>query len=89
MVNEAFYALLEGIASPEDIDKGMMLGTNQPMGPLALADLIGLDTCLAIMKVLHNGLGAKYQPCPLLVQYVDAGWLGRKAARGVYSYNKL
>ena len=87
MINEAFTALMEGVASPEDIDKGMKLGTNQPMGPLQLADFIGLDTCLAIMKVLHQGLGdSKYRPCPLLIQYVDAGWFGRKSGRGVYQY---
>ncbi|CAI5469331.1 unnamed protein product [Closterium sp. Yama58-4] len=87
MINEAFYALLEGVGTAQDIDKGMKLGTNQPMGPLHLADLIGLDTCVAIMRVLHAGLGdAKYRPCPLLVQYVDAGWLGRKSGRGVYEY---
>ena len=87
MINEAFYTLMEGVGSPEDIDTAMKLGTNQPMGPLTLADFIGLDTCLAIMKVLHNGLGdSKYRPCPLLVQYVDAGWHGRKNGRGVYTY---
>ncbi len=87
MINEAFYALYEGIGSAEDIDSGMKYGTNQPMGPLTLADFIGLDTCLAIMRVLHDGLGdAKYRPCPLLVQYVDAGWHGRKSGRGVYNY---
>mmetsp|Transcript_12673 Transcript_12673/g.26817 ORF Transcript_12673/g.26817 Transcript_12673/m.26817 type:complete len:290 (+) Transcript_12673:134-1003(+) len=87
MINEAFYTLMEGVASAEDIDAGMKLGTNQPMGPLTLADFIGLDTCLAIMRVLHEGLGdSKYRPCPLLVQHVDAGWLGRKTGRGVYSY---
>ncbi len=87
MINEAFYALMEGVASAEDIDTGMKLGTNQPMGPLTLADFIGLDTCLAIMEVLHTGLGdAKYRPCPLLRQYVDAGWYGRKSGRGVYTY---
>ncbi|CAM6098361.1 unnamed protein product [Calypogeia fissa] len=89
MVNEAFYVLQEGVASAEDIDMGMKLGTNQPMGPLTLADFIGLDTCLSIMRVLHSGLGdSKYRPCPLLVRYVDAGWLGRKSGRGVYSYQK-
>ena len=87
MINEAFTALMEGVASAEDIDKGMKLGTNQPMGPLTLADFIGLDTCLAIMKVLHAGLGdSKYRPCPLLVKYVEAGYLGRKSGRGVYHY---
>lgn len=87
MINEAFMALMEGVASALDIDKGMKLGTNQPMGPLALADFIGLDTCLAILKVLHSGLGdPKYRPSPLLQQYVDAGWLGKKTNKGVYSY---
>ena len=76
------------MGSPHDIDTGMKLGTHQPMGPLALADFIGLDTCLAIMRVLHGGLGEdKYRPCPLLVQYVDAGWLGKKSKRGVYTYS--
>lgn len=89
MINEAFYAVQEGVASAEDIDTGMKLGTNQPMGPLTLADFIGLDTCLSIMRVLHSGLGdSKYRPCPLLVQYVDAGWLGKKSGRGVYNYQK-
>ena len=87
MINEAFYCLMEGIASPEDIDAGMKLGTNQPMGPLVLADFIGLDTCLAIMKVLHDGFGdSKYRPCPLLRTYVEAGQLGRKTGQGVYKY---
>ena len=87
MINEAFFALMEGIASAEDIDAGMKLGTNQPMGPLQLADFIGLDTCLAIIKVLHDGLGdGKYRPCPLLRKYVEAGHLGRKSGRGVYAY---
>ncbi len=88
MINEAVYALHEGIASNEDIDTAMKLGTNQPMGPLTLADFIGLDTCLAIMEVLHNGLGdTKYRPCPLLRQYVAAGWLGKKSGRGFYKYD--
>jgi 3-hydroxybutyryl-CoA dehydrogenase len=87
MINEAFYALYEGIAEPKGIDEAMKLGTNQPMGPLTLADFIGLDTCLAIMNVLHDGLGdSKYRACPLLVKYVEAGWLGRKTGRGVYQY---
>jgi len=87
MINEAVYALYEGIASAEDIDISMKLGTNQPMGPLTLADFIGLDTCLAIMDVLHQGLGdSKYRACPLLKQYVAAGWLGKKSGRGFYTY---
>lgn len=87
MINEAFYALMEGVGTADDIDNGMKLGTNHPMGPLALADFIGLDTCLSIMRVLYQGLGdAKYRPCPLLVQYVDAGWLGKKSGRGVYQH---
>ncbi|MGZ5278950.1 MAG: 3-hydroxybutyryl-CoA dehydrogenase [Pseudobdellovibrionaceae bacterium] len=89
MINEAVYTLHEGIASAESIDSAMKLGTNQPMGPLTLADFIGLDTCLAIMNVLHEGLGdSKYRPCPLLVKYVEAGWLGRKTKRGFYTYDK-
>jgi 3-hydroxybutyryl-CoA dehydrogenase len=87
MLNEACFAVMEGIASPEDIDTAMKLGTNQPMGPLALADFIGLDTCLYIAEVMHEGLGDdKYRPCPLLRQYVDAGWLGKKSGRGFYKY---
>ncbi len=89
MINEAVYTLHEGIASVESIDQAMKLGTNQPMGPLTLADFIGLDTCLAIMNVLHEGLGdSKYRPCPLLVKYVEAGWLGKKSGRGFYNYEK-
>ncbi len=88
MLNEAMVAVMEGVGSPQDIDTAMTLGTNQPMGPLALADLIGLDTCLAIMEVLHRGHGDKYRPCPLLRQYVYAGWLGKKTGRGFYTYEK-
>lgn len=88
MINEAVTALHEGVASVEDIDTAMRLGTNQPMGPLTLADFIGLDTCLAIMQVLHEGLGdSKYRPSPLLKQYVAAGWLGKKTGRGFYKYD--
>jgi 3-hydroxybutyryl-CoA dehydrogenase len=88
MINEAVFTLYEGIATAEDIDAAMKLGTNQPMGPLALADLIGLDTCLSIMNVLHDGFNdSKYRPCPLLKNYVAAGWVGRKSGRGFYTYN--
>ena len=87
MINEAIYAVYEGVGSVADIDSGMKLGTNQPMGPLALADLIGLDTCLAILERLHTSLGEdKYRPCPLLRNYVAAGYLGRKAGKGFYDY---
>lgn len=87
MINEAIYALYEGVAGVADIDAAMKLGTNQPMGPLTLADFIGLDTCLAIMNVLYEGLGdSKYRPCPLLKKYVTAGYLGKKSGRGFYQY---
>jgi 3-hydroxybutyryl-CoA dehydrogenase len=87
MINEAVYALMEGVGTPEAIDTVMKLGMNHPMGPLALADLIGLDTCVAILEVLQGGLGdPKYRPCPLLRKYVAAGWLGRKSGRGFYTY---
>jgi 3-hydroxybutyryl-CoA dehydrogenase len=88
-VNEAVFALYEGIGSVEDIDVAMKLGTNVPMGPLTLADFIGLDTCLAILEVLQTGLGDdKYRPCPLLRKYVEAGWLGKKTGRGFYTYDR-
>ncbi|WP_340159058.1 3-hydroxybutyryl-CoA dehydrogenase [uncultured Hoeflea sp.] len=87
MINEAIYTLYEGVGSVEAIDTAMKLGANHPMGPLQLADFIGLDTCLSIMQVLHDGLSdSKYRPCPLLVKYVEAGWLGRKSGRGFYDY---
>ena len=87
MINEAVYTLYEGVGSVQSIDQSMKLGANHPMGPLELADFIGLDTCLAIMNVLHDGLAdTKYRPCPLLTKYVEAGWLGRKTQRGFYDY---
>jgi 3-hydroxybutyryl-CoA dehydrogenase len=87
MINEAVYTLYEGVGSVESIDRSLKLGANHPMGPLELADFIGLDTCLAIMNVLHEGLAdTKYRPCPLLTKYVEAGWLGRKSERGFYDY---
>jgi len=87
MINEAVYTLYEGVGSVEAIDTAMRLGANHPMGPLQLADFIGLDTCLSVMQVLHEGLAdSKYRPCPLLVKYVEAGWLGRKTQRGFYDY---
>ncbi len=89
MINEAVYTLYEGVGSVESIDKSLRLGANHPMGPLELADFIGLDTCLAIMNVLHDGLAdTKYRPCPLLTKYVEAGWLGRKSQRGFYDYRE-
>ncbi|CDQ18797.1 3-hydroxybutyryl-CoA dehydrogenase [Halobacillus karajensis] len=88
MINEAVYTVHEGVASPEDVDAVMKLGMNHPMGPLTLADFIGLDTCLYIMEVLHEGFGdSKYRPCPLLRKYVKAGWLGKKSGRGFYTYD--
>jgi 3-hydroxybutyryl-CoA dehydrogenase len=90
MINEAIYCVMEGVAAPEDVDTAMKLGTNQPMGPLELADLIGLDTCLHIMEVLHEGFGdTKYRPCPLLKRYVAAGRLGRKSGRGFFEYGRV
>ena len=87
MINEAAYALMEGVGTAESIDTVMKLGMNHPMGPLQLADFIGLDTCVAILRVLHEGLGdPKYRPCPLMVKYVDAGWLGKKTGRGFHAY---
>jgi 3-hydroxybutyryl-CoA dehydrogenase len=87
MINEAIYVLYEGVGSVDSIDTSMRLGANHPMGPLQLADFIGLDTCLSVMQVLHEGLAdSKYRPCPLLVKYVEAGWLGRKSKRGFYDY---
>ena len=87
MINEAVYTLYEGVGTVEAIDTAMQLGAHHPMGPLELADFIGLDTCLAIMQVLHDGLAdTKYRPCPLLVKYVEAGWTGRKSGRGFYDY---
>ncbi|MDA8122473.1 MAG: 3-hydroxybutyryl-CoA dehydrogenase [Deltaproteobacteria bacterium] len=89
MINEAVYALMEGVGTAEDIDSIMRMGANHPMGPLALADLIGLDTCLEILKVMQEGLGdPKYRPCPLLVKHVEAGYLGKKSGRGFYTYPK-
>jgi 3-hydroxybutyryl-CoA dehydrogenase len=87
MINEAVYTLYEGVGTVESIDRAMRMGANHPMGPLELADFIGLDTCLSVMQVLYEGLAdSKYRPCPLLVKYVEAGWLGRKTQRGFYDY---
>ena len=89
MINEAIFCVYEGVATPESVDEVMKLGMNHPMGPLTLADFIGLDTCLSIMEILHEGLGdSKYRPCPLLRKYVKAGWLGRKSGRGFYNYQQ-
>src|SRR5512143_4002591 len=90
MINEAVFALMEGVGKAEDVDAAMRMGANHPMGPLALADLIGIDTCLEVLKVLHDGLGdTKYRPCPLLKKQVEAGYLGKKTGRGFYTYEKV
>jgi len=89
MINEAIYTLMEGVATPEAVDEVFKLGMAHPMGPLTLADFIGLDICLDVLRVLHSGLGdPKYRPCPLLIKMVDAGWLGRKSGRGFYRYDQ-